>query len=153
MNEDYIPIADTDLTEKIRSLHHENSGTYKLHWCKNGKPKKICRLLDTDCEGVLYIGETGKALYDRVSSLATAIKSNTKENQPKPKERGHKALSKKFFRIRKHIDIKDLYMEVFPVKLSPKEDESKLIEEYVAEFGELPPLNGNYGSHEHWGLF
>lgn len=153
MKREYLQIKDPDLRDKIRSIYNEEVGTYILHWFKNGKPRKICRLLDTDCDGVLYIGETEKTLYSRVTSLATAILSNSKKNQSEPVEKGHKAFSKKFFRIRKQIDVNDLYVEVINCKISPKEDESKLIEEYVAEYGELPPLNGNYGQHAHWDLF
>ncbi len=153
MKRNYIPIADSDLKEKIRSIHRDEAGTYILYWFKNDEPRKIGRLLDTDCEGVLYIGETDKTLYSRVTSLAVSIQSNSDEIQSEPKEMGHKTLSKKFFRIRKHIDVTDLYVEVNTCKISPKEDESKLIEDYVADFGELPPLNGNYGQHPHWDLF
>lgn len=153
MTREYLQIKDPDLRDKIRSIYNEEVGTYILRWFKNGKPRKICRLKGTDHDGVLYIGETKKALYSRVVSLATAIIWNSDKSQSVPVEKGHKTLSKKFFRIRKHINVKDLYVEVNRCKLSPKEDESKLIEEYVAKYCELPPLNGNYGQHAKWDLF
>ena len=153
MKRKYLQIKDPDLRDKIKSIYNKEVGTYILRWFKNGKPRNICRLLDTDCHGVLYIGETEKTLFSRVASLATAILSNSKKDQSEPVEIGHHTFSKKFFRIRKHIDVNDLYVEVISCKISPKKDESKLIEEYVAEYGELPPLNGNYGQHAHWDLF
>lgn len=153
MKENYLQIADPALKEKIRYAYNEETGTYILHWFRNGKPRKICRLLGTDCNGIIYIGETEKTLYSRVSSLAVAILSNSDKFQLVPVEIGHKTLSKKFFRIRKHIDVNDLYVEVNSCKISPKEDESKLLEEYVASYGELPPLNGSYGKYAIWKLF
>jgi len=137
----------------IRNDFKEANGTYILHWYKGDKPRGISRLLGNDCEGILYIGETTGPLYDRVSLLETAIRNNSKEGQPKPAESGHAQIGKKFYRIRRHIKLTDLRIEVIRCIEDPKKDESKLLEEYVAEFGELPPFNGNYGSEAYWSLF
>jgi hypothetical protein len=153
MKSNYFKITDPELMEKIRTVFGEKVGTYKLHWIVNNEPRKINRLNGHDSDGVLYIGMTEGALYNRVTSLATAIEANSDHSQPEPEESGHKTLAKKFFRIRKLVKIEDLYVEVFRCDKKPKEDESLHIENYIAEFGELPPLNGNYGSHAHWELF
>jgi len=149
----YYKLTDSDLEQKIRTDFLEQKGTYILHLYKNDKPGKICRLLDVDCNGILYIGETDDTLYNRVASLVTAIKSNSSLIQSEPKQRGHMSLSLKFFRIRKHIDIENLVVEVRETIKTPERDESDLLESYVAEFGELPPLNGNYGKYADWGRF
>lgn len=146
-------ISDEKLEAEIIKDFSNANGTYKLFWYKKDRPRKINRLLDVDCDGILYIGKTDKTLSYRVGSLASAIKSNTKHDQVEPKEIGHKALAKKFFRIRKHIDINDLYVEVSKVFDTPLKDESRLLEKYIAEFGELPPMNGNYGSEADWSIY
>lgn len=144
---------DPELEQKIKTDFQEQKGTYILHLYKQGKPTTVCRLKAADSKGILYIGETEKTLYYRVTSLATAIRSNSSDSQSEPNPRGHKSLSKKFYRIRKHIDIENLFVEVREIAKTPKEDESDLLEKYVAEFGELPPLNGNYGKYADWRLY
>ncbi len=153
MKTDYFKIQDPELKDKIRKLYGEEKGTYSLHWFKDDGPREIGRLLGIDTDGVLYIGKTDTPLYNRVSSLRNSVLSNSAQIQSFPIEKGHKALSMKFFRIRKRIDIKDLYVKVFPAEANPLADESFLLEKYASKFGELPPLNGDYGSQEHWDLF
>jgi hypothetical protein len=150
----YLAITTDTFSETIKDRFQECSGTYVLHWFDRGKPKTTSRLIKNDPLGRLYIGETSKPLYERVSSLRDALLANDKDQQlDEPKEKGHQALSKKFFRIRKHFNVEDLYVSIQPLKWFPKKDESYLIEKYVAECGELPPLNGNYGSHAFWEFF
>ncbi len=153
METEYFKITDPDLKDKIKNVYGEEAGTYILHWYKNDKPREIGRLLGTDNKGILYIGKTDTPLYKRVFSLQNSIKANSALLQPLPVEKGHKTLSKKFFRIRKRIDINDLYITVNRFKITPEEDESHLLDEYVSRLGELPPLNGVYGKYEHWDLF
>jgi hypothetical protein len=149
----YYKLTDSDLERRIKTDFQEQRGTYILHFYKNGEPAKICRFRDNDLNGILYIGKTDDTLYNRVTSLATAIKSNSDKSQVEPKQRGHRSLSLKFFRIRKHIELEDLIVEVRETAETPEIDESKLLESYVATFGELPPLNGNYGKYADWSLF
>ena len=109
MKTNYFKIQDPDLNDKIRELYREETGTYSLHWFKDDGPREIGRLLGTDSDGVLYIGKTDTPLYNRVSSLRNSVLSNSARIQSLPVEKGHKALSKKFFRIRKGFDINDLF--------------------------------------------
>lgn len=153
MKAEYFKINDPDLRRTIREVHGENTGTYILHWFQGEKPREICRLLGTDYKGILYIGKTDTPLYKRVTSLQDSIISNSDLSRTKPVEKGHNTLSKKFFRIRKSVQIADLYVIVQRSKVNPGKDESYLLDKYASEYGELPPLNGNYGKYEHWRLF
>lgn len=120
-------------------------GVYQLHWLENGKPKTINRLCGQDKEGILYIGMTEGKLMKRVSDLQQALKSNSIISLDSPASSGHAQMGMKYFRIRKRIPIRDLSIRVVPHD-EPKKEESERLDDYVKEFGELPPLNGQYGS-------
>jgi len=149
----FYRITDPDLRKTLRNVFGEESGTYSLHWFEREKPKGIYRLMGIDGDGILYIGKTDTPLYKRISSLQVSILSNSEHSLLEPVERGHKTLSKKFFRIRKKIDLNDLFVSVHPTIVSPKKDEGFSLDKYASKYGELPPLNGDYGEYEHWELF
>ncbi|MFV0247928.1 MAG: hypothetical protein ACK5H1_03065 [Tenacibaculum sp.] len=87
-------------------------GCYFLILVKKDKPKPIQRVFgDIDTNGILYIGK-GDNLYKRVNSLQKSIISNSDYSQTKPKEKGHKALSRKFYRVRKKINIEALRIKI-----------------------------------------
>ena len=153
MIENMYAISDTEMADKIQKAFQKQNGTYVLHWFDRNSPRQIHRLGGTDKEGILYIGETESTLAKRISLLKQAIDENSDPSQKEPRIIGHATLGAKFYRIRRLIHIDDLYVAVHPAIISPKEDESKRLEEYVSNFGELPPLNGIYGSHAHWKLF
>jgi hypothetical protein len=110
--------------------------------------KPIARLGKTDTNGILYIGKADN-LYNRVASLQQSVLSNC-NNSDKAKIKGHQALSKKVFRIQRYLDTSKMTIKiiVLPSYESILYTESYLIEEYVSQFGELPPLNGQYGKYE-----
>jgi len=153
--EKYVQLIDSDFRQKIREMFGEDSGTYTLHWFERGKPKKICRLLDTDPYGILYIGKTDQALHVRAGKqLKDAITNNSDSEQKVPAVVGYNSLSQKFYRTRLRIKTEDLFLNLSnQYDESPLAQESYLIEKYVSKFGELPPFNGQYGSHVHWELF
>lgn len=156
MKSQYININDPDFNSKVLEVvSRNNGGTYSLHIFENGKPKLLSRVFGVDENGILYIGENEKDLLPRVNSLRKSILLNCNSDQKEPRLGGHKSLSKKYYRIRKHVDADQLHIRVYPVKVSNKEDESLLLESYVREFGETPPLNGNYGSGiaEYWHFY
>lgn len=153
MKQEYYRITDPGLRKTLQNVYGVASGTYSLHWFDREKPRGICRLMGIDCDGILYIGKTDTPLYKRISSLQDSVLSNSEPEQLKPVERGHKTLSKKFFRIRKRIEISDLFVSAQITQESPKKDESFRLDSYASVYGELPPLNGDYGEYEHWELF
>tara|TARA_R110000744_G_scaffold355045_1_gene461497 strand:+ start:547 stop:1020 length:474 start_codon:yes stop_codon:yes gene_type:complete len=134
-------------------LQSDEMGIYKLYYFEDDKPRMIHRLFCKDETGVLYIGMTEGTLLDRVGNLQKALIINSKAELSKPTSSGHTQMGRKYYRIRKKINIDDLYIKVFPDS-HPKQAETDAIENYVNEFAELPPLNGQYGSFEpKWHLF
>ena len=110
--------------------------------------KSIQRLGGTDTKGVIYIGKADN-LYTRVASLQKSVLSNC-NNNGNIKIKGHQSLSKKVFRIQRFLDTSKMTVKivVLPTHESIMYAESYLLEEYVRQFGELPPLNGQYGKYE-----
>lgn len=156
MNNLYFKVNQDSKTfqSELKLLLQSNDiGIYKLHYFEDGKPRIIHRLLSKDETGVLYIGMTEGPLFDRVCNLQKALVSNWKTDAGKPASSGHTQMGKKYYRIRKKINIDDLYIKVFSDS-NPKQAETDAIEEYVKQFAELPPLNGQYGSYEpDWSMF
>ncbi|NAS10603.1 hypothetical protein [Poritiphilus flavus] len=153
----YIPI-DQDKIEfkkevKLKYPDCYEKGVYELYYFDGSNPRTISRLFGADDKGILYIGCTKKALLKRVSDLQKTIMENSKSEQKRPVVKGYKTLNKKFFRIRKKIDVNNLYVSLFQYD-RPKYEESRRLENYVIQFGELPPLNGQYGSEDpDWTMF
>lgn len=106
------------------------------------------RLGGTDAKGILYIGKADN-FHTRVVSLQQSVLYNCNNND-KAKIKGHKSLSKKVFRIQGLLDTSKMTIKiaVLPTYESIMYAESYLLEEYVRQFGELPPLNGQYGKYE-----
>ena len=156
MNNFYLKVNQEPkvFKEKLEALPQSaNIGIYKLYYFKDGEPKTIYRLFSKDDTGVLYIGMTEESLFDRVANLQKALVFNSKTDFGKPASSGHTQMGKKYYRIRKKINIDDLYIKIFP-DINPKQAETDAIEKYVNEFAELPPLNGQYGSFEpEWSMF
>lgn len=122
-----------------------DKGIYQLYWLENKGPKTINRLYGQDKEGILYIGMTEGKLLKRVSDLQQALKSNSDKALVSPTSSGHTQMGMKYYRIRKKVLIQDLSIKIFPHE-DPKSEESIRLDNYVKAFGELPPLNGQYGS-------
>tara|TARA_R110002051_G_scaffold218896_1_gene282749 strand:+ start:10728 stop:11201 length:474 start_codon:yes stop_codon:yes gene_type:complete len=139
---------------RLKSLpESDEMGIYRLYYFEDGKPKEIQRFVSKDQQGVLYIGMTDGPLLHRVGNLQKALVGNSKPALEKPASSGHTQMGKKYYRIRKKINIDDLYIKIFP-DINPKQAETDAIEKYVNEFAELPPLNGQYGSFEpEWSMF
>ena len=139
-------LTDT-LKEVIPNNIHLKSGCYALILFQNGEPKSISRLCNNDENGILYIGKADR-LLKRVTSLQQSVKFNSDKSQKEPIEKGHNSLSRKFFRIRNKIDIKNLKIKIWDNQEDlPEKLESYLLELYVESYGELPPLNGQYGKY------
>lgn len=156
MNKFYLKVNQEPkvFQDKLKTLPQSAlKGIYKLYYFEDGKPKTIQRLFSEDESGVIYVGMTEGTLFDRVSNLQKALVFNSKADLGKPASSGHTQMGKKYYRIRKKINIDELYIKIFP-DANPKQAETGAIEKYVNEFAELPPLNGQYGSFEpDWSIF
>lgn len=118
-----------------------SSGCYILH-----QNKAIAKLGAIDTKGVLYIGK-GDDILNRVNSLQKSVLDNCNNDQ-QAVIRGHQSLSKKIFKIQKFIAIELLRIKLWiPNKMDDVRNlESYLLESHVSKYGELLPLNGQYGS-------
>jgi len=127
-------LADDQFWYNIERDHHYNGGVYKL-FCMYGVEKKpINRLLGTDKDGILYIGQT-QCFLSRVIDLKKSI-SPGYESQNHDAGNRYKANPK----IAEMFPYDELYVELFQ-NGTPEEFEKEQINTYINTFGELPPLN------------
>ena len=113
-----------------------DKGVYKIYLFKNNIPYPIPRIIKNDTSGLIYIGCTNKQnLEVRLNNfLLSSTKSKTNNHS------GGNKISKS--EVLKNLFSDGILMfEVFEHP-SPLEEERTLIESYVKEFGEKPPLNG-----------
>ena len=126
-------------------------GAYTIRWMNGEQYHPICRLLETDEEGILYIGSS-KNLPNRMGDLKKALlasyntiyKDHTTHSIGKIKDINN-------FRIK--IDLNNIKITLH----HPKEYENietgvdleiYLLEQYELKYGETPPLNeGRPKSH------
>jgi len=149
-----LNIDGGDFKNLLKEKYQNQKGVYTLHILeKNNTPKIIDRIFGKDNRGIIYIGMASN-LVNRVSDLQKAIMSNSDHSLTSPKIYGHAQSGKKFFRIRKRIAVDSLYVKVY-ISEDPKRNEAHMLENYVATYGELPPLNGNYGHYDpdDWEVF
>jgi hypothetical protein len=139
-----MKVLDISISQKANMIEDQktfSSGCYILH-----QNKAIAKLGAIDTKGVLYIGK-GDNIFHRVNSLQRSVLDNCNNDQ-QAVIRGHQSLSKKIFRIQGLITAELLSIKLLiPNKMDDvRYLESYLLESYVSKYGELPPLNGQYGS-------
>ena len=111
-------------------------GVYKLICMKNEKVIPIDRVIKTDNSGILYIGKAG-SFEQRVIYLKKAMLPNFKSKSHICGRRYNLPELKNF---REKFKLDDLYVS-FISHDNPEAYEKELLNEYLLEFGELPPLN------------
>lgn len=129
-----VALSDPNLWNKINETFGKSGGIYKIKAFNNNTPVIINRLLDSDKEGVLYIGMANSYL-DRVITLR-------KSTDPEYISTNHEFGSR--YKQHSTIKIKFPYDSLF-IELqssdNPNELEKIELRKYYAAFGELPPLN------------
>lgn len=111
-----------------------HGGIYKVIWIKDNNPKTIPRLINSDNQGVLYIGKCHTFL-DRVIDLKKSL-------LPKYKSDNHD-FGKRYNNtpiLNKSICLDEIFIELRSSE-NPKKTEAEELEEYYKTFGELPPFN------------
>lgn len=111
-----------------------DGGIYKVIWIKDNKPKTISRLINSDNQGVLYIGKA-QTFLDRVIDLKKSL-------LPKYKTDNHD-FGKRYNNtpiLKENILLDELFIELTSSK-KPELKEAEELEKYYKTHGELPPFN------------
>jgi hypothetical protein len=127
-------ISDHTFWDAIHNRHSSRGGVYRVIAVENGKRISINRFLDTDHDGVLYIGKAVSFL-DRVIALKKSVL---------PDYRGSSHICGRRYKanpnIAKKFPVENLFVELIETE-NPAGVEKKMISEYADRFGEVPPLN------------
>ena len=128
-------IADKDFWHNIEKDFGNGGGVYEL-FCMTPKIniKPINRLLKKDNRGTLYIGKAD-CFLDRVIELKKSL-------SPDYTSRGHECgvRYKASDLIQEKFPFEYLYVELGGTP-NPRTLEVELLDQYLKEFGEFPPLN------------
>jgi len=130
-------ISSTTMWFDIEKEFQTSGGIYILKCSNKDKsfePIPINRLLKSDKEGILYIGNTS-CFTDRVATLKKSLSPKHVSSSHKC---GVKYKSNELF-IKK-LPFNCLYIELHHSN-NPREMEKEFLEKYEKEFGELPPFN------------
>ncbi len=132
----YNAIEDK-LYDLINTDFKDEGGVYTLQ-CRYSQDsdslRPIDRILKTDNEGILYIGET-KALIERLTVLKKSVKP---DYETLAHTVGNYYFINEKIRIKYPIDLLVLKVESSD---NPIEKEKELLEIYTMDYGELPPFN------------
>jgi len=125
-------------------------GVYRFRFVdRNGIPVVQSRFLAVDSSGVVYIGRSQVPLGNRLRRIPHSRKTGRSSHTLGRKLhvldglRAYRTWSRKLTLECQYAHCPD-----------PLEKEKELIRAYVAKFGEIPPLNGefpNRGDREAWG--
>lgn len=146
-------LSDRELHKKVSDDFGYAPGVYRLHFqSEAGIFTHIQRLLDTDDQGILYIG-TSISLPYRISSLKRSISAAYGVDgytDPGTHQCGKKIVQSP--RFREHFPFSGFCLTVEPCELHDDNvgygegDHTRLewekLSEYFSRFGEFPPLNG-----------
>lgn len=123
-----------------RDFHNQvpdNPGIYRIYSIdRNENPHPLPRVLGTDLDGVLYIGNS-ENLKERVRMLWRVLQPNLRATAH-TFGMNYKSLEV----IRNAFPLETLAIE-YEVNENPKQYEKEQIEIYRQKFGEVPPLNGS----------
>ena len=132
--DELFQISDKFFFDKINRKHQSKGGVYKIIAIRNGQQQSINRFLDTDKEGILYIGKA-TSFTNRVIDLKKSIS---------PEYKGSSHICGRRYKSNPNIALKFpfeiLFVELIPTDV-PEKLEKKLLTEYTIKFGEVPPLN------------
>lgn len=130
-------ISSPNLWDCIKSVFGQSGGIYKVACVRDESSDEVIplqRLLGEDLEGVLYIG-MAESFLKRVIELKKSV-------SPEYRSRSHEC----GVRLKEHAAIAKAFpYQRLVVSLmgseSPRKTETEALQEYFANFGELPPLN------------
>ena len=146
MSDELLQISDNNFWYTIVEKYHNKGGVYKVIAVRNGQPRVINRLLGSDHDGVLYIGNTTSFLNRIVilkKSTAPGYISSTHEFGTQYKE--HPAIQVQY-------PFDELFIELLSND-NPEDFERRELKKYYDKFGELPPFNNHNPQtalHDSW---
>jgi hypothetical protein len=106
---------------------------------KNNLPLKIKRIAKVDENGILYIGKTTHSLNTRLNHFKETY---YKKSKSKTNSHSGAAILHKSTGLKKYLKECTLFVKI-SLSNTPDQKEFKLLQSYLNEFGELPPLNSN----------
>lgn len=127
-----IRLADKNFWNQLP----ESGGVYFIHSFNDKAPLKINRVLKVDDRGILYIGKS-ENIRERLRMLWRVINPQLKA---KAHTFGIKYNDNK--NLRKAFPLESLIIS-YKTTNESKKIESKLLNQYFAKFGEVPPLNSS----------
>jgi hypothetical protein len=127
-------ISEPELWRNLKVKYGNKGGIYKLFCVRDSKTIQVNRLLGSDINGILYIGETN-SFIERVVELKKSL-------SPAHHSSNHNCgiRYKSINRIKEVFPYQDLFIS-FEICDNPKRRESELLGDYLRKFGELPPFN------------
>jgi hypothetical protein len=142
-------ISDVKLWESVNARCGSNlSGCYEL-FVGDAQSNRlpIQRLLGVDHSGLLYIGAS-KAIPNRIADLKKGIWAAYGRGKYKnPWSHGLGMKLPEAFKVQ--FPFESIQLAIYPCELTEGsgtrvhyEEEARRLNEYTAQFGELPPLNG-----------
>lgn len=121
---------------KLENLICDYEGVYKIYVYVKNKPLKIGRILSSDLQGILYIGQSnGK---EGVSSRLKLFLANINNSKSNSHTAGFKIANRK--KLKSYLKSKQLYYTCYQDSNSSSAEENEL-NKYINKFGETPPLN------------
>lgn len=132
--ENLFHIADVKFGDTIHGNLSWKGGAYKLVAIEDGNRMPIGRLLGTDNEGILYLGKAD-SFKTRVIELKKSITEGFISSAHECRAR-----YKTSELIREKFPHKNLWIQLIPSDTAIVK-ESELLKEYIAKYGEAPPLN------------
>ena len=127
-------INNENLWSQIDLNYGDSVGIYKIIWIRDNKPKIIPRLINSDNQGVLYIGKAQRFL-DRVLDLKKSL-------LPKYKTDNHD-FGKRYYNtpiLKQNIALDELFIDLTSSN-NPELLERNELDKYYITNGELPPFN------------
>jgi hypothetical protein len=139
INKIIMQLISEDFKSKIKEFDGKK-GIYKIYSINKNIPCQIRRLAKEDASGLLYIGSS-KNLKDRLGMLRRVTIGESDGYKADAHTFGVKYNATE--KIKELFPLETLFIEV-ECKEKFKETESKLLEKYLNDYAELPPLNSNY---------
>jgi hypothetical protein len=135
-SKDYYRLVDKRIFPPVMGSQRGVYILFALDERKN--PIPLNRVLETDSEGILYIGQTSKQDFKKRVDMLRRVLSPLKKSTAHSGAKNYKQIKK----LQEKFPVDVLHIRIIASD-TPKNTETELIETYRQQFGEVPPLNGS----------